>query len=202
MAKGAGETTIARSPLLYLSRGVIDTAMFGRTESDQKEKKNVQLVVEDEQALYTTFSPEDEFTDSVKSYIRSKITGRDFNGYAGLTVISRKAINENRFRLAMKNWVRDENDKFKRDRKDTIRMLIGLLLFGSALVLFNISLQQKYEVARYSLVPIMGSLSLSRATGLLIIDLPILSSKIKLLNAIEKGSMVTFEQRPERKERT
>jgi hypothetical protein len=41
----------------------------------------------------------------------------------------------------------------------------------------------------------MGSLSLSRATGILIIDLPIISSKIKTLNKMEKGSMVTFEYR-------
>ena len=79
-------------------------------------------------------------------------------------------------------------------------MLVGLLLFGSALVIFNIKLQDKYELARYSLVPIMGSLSMSRATGLLIIDLPILTSKIKVLNRIEEGSVVTFEYRPETEE--
>ena len=171
--------------------------MFGRTEPDQK---NVKLVVKDEQELYTSFSPEEEFTDSVKKYIQSKITGRGFNGFVGLTVISGKPINEDRFKLAVKNWVRDENEKFRRDRKDTIRLMIGLLLFGSALVIFNIKLQDKYELARYSLVPIMGSLSMSRATGLLIIDLPILTSKIKVLNRIEEGSVVTFEYRPETEE--
>ena len=77
----------------------IDTEMFGRTEPDQK---NVQLVVKDEQELYTSFSPEDEFTDSVKKYIQSKITGRGFNGFVGLTVISGKPINEERFKLAVK----------------------------------------------------------------------------------------------------
>ena len=73
--------------------------------------------------------------------------------------------------------------------------MIAMLIFGSILMVLSIKLQQKYEVARYSLVPIMGSLSLSRATGILIIDLPIISSKIKTLNRMEKGSMVTFEYR-------
>jgi hypothetical protein len=95
------------------------------------------------------------------------------------------------------NWVRDEEDVFKSDRYEKDCLLIGLLLFGSALVVFGIKLQEKIEVARYSLVPIMGSLSLSRATGILVIDLPLLSSKIKLLKRVESGSMITFECHPD-----
>ena len=159
--------------------------MLGRTEPDHKEPKNIRIVVEDEEALYTKLSPEDEFNDSIKSYIRAKISGRGFNRYTGLTVISRKPIDEDRFRSAVSNWVRDEEDVFKSDRYEKVCLMIGLLLFGSALVVFGIKLQDKYEVARYSLVPIMGSLSLSRATGILVIDLPLLSSKIKLLKRVE-----------------
>lgn len=171
--------------------------MLGRTDPDHKEPKNIRIVVEDEEALYTKLSPEDEFNDSIKSYIRAKISGRGFNRYTGLTVISRKPIDEDRFRSAVSNWVRDEEDVFKSDRYEKVCLLIGLLLFGSALVVFGIKLQDKYEVARYSLVPIMGSLSLSRATGILVIDLPLLSSKIKLLKRVENGSMITFECHPD-----
>ena len=167
--------------------------MFGRTEPDHNEQQYIRLVVDDEPSLYSTFSPEDEFSDSVKGYIRSKMITGGFKRYAGLTVISRKPIDEDRFRLAVVNWVRDEKAVFKSDRKETLRLMIAMLIFGSLLVVCNIKLQQKFEVARYSLVPIMGSLSLSRATGILIIDLPILSSKIKALNRMEKGSVVTFE---------
>ena len=194
-AKSAGGDDIDPVPPVFLSRGVIDTAMFGRTEPDHNEQQYIRLVVDDEPSLYSTFSPEDEFSDSVKGYIRSKITSSGFKRYAGLTVISRKPIDEDRFRLAVVNWVRDEREVFKRNRNETIRLMIGMLIFGSVLMVLSIKLQQKYEVARYSLVPIMGSLSLSRATGILIIDLPIISSKIKTLNRMEKGSMVTFEYR-------
>jgi hypothetical protein len=78
-------------------------------------------------------------------------------------------------------------------------MLIGLLLFGSVLIVFSIKLQQKYELAKYSLVPIMASLGLSRAAGILVIDLPILSAKLKLLKKVESESMVTFEYHPDAK---
>ena len=176
--------------------------MFGRTEPDHGQQKIIRIVVDDEEALYTPFSPVDEFNDSVKSYIRSKMTVGNLKQFAGLKVISRKPIDEDRFRSAVSNWVRDENEAFRRDRKDTVRLLIGLLIFGSALMVFGIKLQQQYEVVKYSLVPIMGSLSLSRATGLLIIDLPILSSKINALNRMERGSMVSFEYHTDVKEGT
>ena len=159
--------------------------MFERPESDHKEQKNIRIVVENEQDLYTPLSPEDEFNDSVKSYIRSKITGGGMKRYVGLTVISRTPIDEDRFRSAVAHWARDEKEALGSDRKEKLRLLIGL-----------------YEVARYSLVPIMGSLSLSRATGLLIIDLPILSSQIKAFNRVERGSEVTFEYRSDTKETT
>ena len=176
--------------------------MFERPESDHKEKKNISIVVENEQELYTSLSPEDEFNDSVKSYIRSKITGGGMKRYVGMTVISRTPIDEDRFRSAVANWARDEKEALGSDRKEKLRLLIGLLVFGSILVVFSIKLQQEYEVARYSLVPIMGSLSLSRATGILIIDLPILSSQIKAFNRVERGSEVTFEYRSDAKEAT
>ncbi len=41
------------------------------------EQQNIRLVVDDEQALYTSFSPEDEFDEPVKTYIRSKAAGKD-----------------------------------------------------------------------------------------------------------------------------
>ena len=99
-----------QSPCFFLSRGVCDTAMFERTESDHKEQKNISIVVENEQELYTSLSPEDEFNDSVKSYIRSKITGGGMKRYVGLTVISRTPIDEDRFRSAVSNWARDEKE--------------------------------------------------------------------------------------------
>ena len=176
--------------------------MFGRIEPAPTERKSIKLIVEDEQALFSTFSPEDEFNESVKGYIRSKITGGGLKRYTGLTVVSRKPIDEDRFRSAVSNWVRDENEAFRRDRRGIIRMAIILLIFGSVLVVFNIKLQETFEVARYSLVPIMGSLALSRATGILIIDLPTISSRIKALKRAEMGSVVTFEVLPETEEAT
>ena len=176
--------------------------MLGRTEPAHNETKNIRLVVDDEQSLYTPLSPEDEFNDAVKSYIRAKITAGGLKRYTGITVVSRKPIDEDKFRTAISNWVRDEKEGFKREGIETVRLLIGMLIFGSVLVVSNIKLQQKFEVARYSLVPIMGSLSLSRAVGILIVDMPVFLSKIQALNRIEKGSVVAFEYHPDAEEAT
>ena len=45
----------------------------GSKEMINKEPANIRMIVEDEEALYSTFSPDAEFKHPVKSYIRSKV---------------------------------------------------------------------------------------------------------------------------------
>ena len=78
------------------------------------EQQNIRLVVDDEQALYTSFSPEDEFDESVKSYIRSKAASKDQTKSISLTVISKEPMDEERFRAAVSNWIRDERELKKK----------------------------------------------------------------------------------------
>ena len=72
-------------------------------------------------------------------------------------------------------------------------MLIGLLAFGSIFLMVSLALQQRFEVLKYSLLPIMGSLALSKATGILLIDMPTIRAQRWMLNELEKKNMITFE---------
>ena len=65
----------------------------------QKEN-NIRLLVKDEQSLYSPFSPDAEFSEPVKSYIRAKTLGDDFKQQIKLTVISSAPLDEERFRTA------------------------------------------------------------------------------------------------------
>ena len=160
---------------------------------DDKKQKNIKIIVQDEKTLYTPFSPEPEFNDPVKKYIRSKIVGSENNMNLNLTVISQKPIDEEKFRAAISNWIRDEEIVFRSDEKNTLRMLIGLLVFGSIMLIMSLNLQNHFEVLKYSLLPILGSLSLSRATGILVIDIPTIRAKKWILHGMEKNNMITFE---------
>ena len=123
------------------------------------EQMNIRLVVDDEQELYTSFSPEDELDGSVKAYLRSKITANKYNSNLRLTVIPRKPMDEEKFRRAVSYWIKDEKESFSIEEKSTVRMLIGLLIFGSIMILACLSLQKTIDVLQYSLMPILGSLS-------------------------------------------
>jgi hypothetical protein len=81
---------------------------------DNAEQKNIRLVVDDEPKLYTPLSPEDEFNEPVKAYIRSKIAGKDDCQSISLTVMSRDLLNEEKFRSAVSNWIRDEKAVFRK----------------------------------------------------------------------------------------
>ncbi|MBQ3372182.1 MAG: hypothetical protein IJG40_03485 [Oscillospiraceae bacterium] len=110
-----------------------------------------------------------------------------------MTVISREPIDEEKFWSAMSNWGREEQSLLRMEYKDTIRMLIGTLVFGSVLFLLNLSLQERFEVLQYSLIPIIAALALGRAAGILAIELPTYGVKKRLINEMSKNSLITFE---------
>lgn len=157
------------------------------------EQMDIRLVVSDEQTLYNPFNPEVEFGRDVKSYIQSKAATGDPGQSISLTVISREALDEDRFRAAVANWITEERALFRRKEKETKRMLAGLLVIGSILFVLSLALQKQFEVLKYSLLPILGSLALSKAAGILIIDMPTVRSQRWMLDEMERNNVITFE---------
>ena len=102
---------------------------------DQTGPKSISLVVNNEESLYTPFSPEAEFTELVKAYIRSKLADEKYLQGISMTVFAQEPIDEERFRTASANWIRSEKTVFKTQERNTIRMLIGTLVFGSIMIL-------------------------------------------------------------------
>lgn len=153
----------------------------------------IKLVVNDEQSLYNSFNPEDEFDGSVKSYITSKIV--DTNSIKGITlnVISQEPIDEDRFRSAVSSWVKDEKAAFKLKEKTILITLLAALIFGSLMLLLCIFLEKTIDVIQYSLMPIMGSLALGKSAGILVEDLPIIKAQNVIFKEMERSNVITFE---------
>ena len=127
------------------------------------EQMNIILVVEDEKSLYTNFSPEAEFDHDVKEYIKSKIAGEEDNKSVQLTV------------------------------ENTTRLFLGLLVFGSIMILLSSVLVSRFTVLQNTLIPIMGSVSLTRAVRTLIIDVPKVRAQKWIFKEMEKNNVVSFE---------
>ena len=156
------------------------------------EKKNVELVVNDERLLYTPFSPDDEFNESVKRYIKGKLAGGTHNRSIRLTVISQERLDEERFRRAVSNWINEEKTMLAYKNSDSVRTLAGLLAVGSVLIMLCLALQKHISVLTYSLLPVMGSLSLSRAGALLLIELPTNRAIKWMFNEVELNNDIVF----------
>ena len=160
---------------------------------EQTEQTNITLIVNDEETLYSSFSPEPEFSDRVQMYIRSKAAVEELKQSINLHAISQEPLDEDRFRAAVSSFIRQERALFRKIEKDTIRMFIGLLVVGSIFLVVSLALQQRFEVLKYSLLPIMGSLALSKATGILLIDMPTIKAQRWMLNKLGKKNLITFE---------
>ena len=98
-----------------------------------------------------------------------------------------------KFREAAANWVSGEKAKFRAKEKNTYFTLIGLLIFGSIMLVLCLSLQKNIYELQYSLMPIMGSLALSKATGILVIDIPVIHAQKWILNEMNKYNVIKFE---------
>ena len=159
----------------------------------QKKQNTIRLVVDDEQTLYARFSPEDEFSEPVKEYIRSKIADKDDRKSISLTVVSKKPLDEERFRSAASKWTSDEKSIFRKDEIKSLLYLAVLLVFGSILIVLSIVYDEQIVELKYSLMPIMGSLALSKAANILILQMPAIVGRRWILNEFEKESVITFE---------
>lgn len=162
-------------------------------EMHHVEQMNIILVVEDEKSLYTNFSPEAEFDHDVKEYIKSKIAGEEDNKSVQLTVVSQDPLDEEKFRSAVSNWISDEKKVLRQSEKNTTRLFFGLLVFGSIMILLSSVLVSRFTVLQNTLIPIMGSVSLTRAVRTLIIDVPKVRAQKWIFKEMEKNNVVSFE---------
>ena len=71
--------------------------------------------------------------------------------------------------------------------------IAGLLILGSILIVLSLALEKHVEVLKYSLLPVMGSLALSRAAGILVLKMPTNTKSEKLIREMEENSVITFE---------
>ena len=79
-------------------------------------------------------------------------------------------------------------------------MLIGLLVFGSVMIVVSLALVNRFDLLKYSLLPILGSLALSRAVRIMIIEMPVIRAQRWMINEMEKNNMISFkyDTEPER----
>ena len=80
-----------------------------------KENKpvNIKIKVDDEETLYTPFTPDPDLNYHIKAYIKTKSAGIDYKSTIALTVISKSHIDEDKFMTAIANWISDEKAIFR-----------------------------------------------------------------------------------------
>ena len=150
-----------------------------------KGSTDIRLLVNNEQDLYTPLSPESEFRQEVKDYIRKKAACADYNNNFRLRVICSSPVDEQKFRAAVASWAREEKISFSQESKATNRLLVGMLVIASVFIILSLF--------SYTIVPVLGSVALGRAAGIFLSDLPINTAKQRLIDEWEKKSIIVFE---------
>lgn len=161
--------------------------------STQKDVKNINLLVKDEQDLYTPFSPEDEFNENVKQYIRSQAVGLDFHQQLQLTVISSSPLDEDKFRSAVANWIDQEKALFTLEEKNSTRLETAMFVVGALIIILVSLLKQYFEPLTYAIILIIGTAALGKGVTNWYEHVPGIKAKKWLINEFEKANMIVFE---------
>lgn len=163
-------------------------------ESKNTNIRNINILVKDEEELYNSLSPDNEFNMNLKLYLRSKCTNMKLSDSISLTVLHSDPIDEGRFREAVTHWIEEEKAVFKQESSISNHLLVGMLVIASVFIILSLSLQKRFDVLSYTIIPVLGSVALGRAAGIFIVDMPINNAKKQLLSKLEQKNIIVFKQ--------
>lgn len=158
-----------------------------------EEKKNIRLIVEDEQSLYTSFSPDSEFNENVKQYIRSKASIVDYRQPIELTVISSSPLDEERFKSAIANWINDETTLFIRQEKQSLQLPRVMFIVGASIIILITLLKQFIEPLTFAVIVIIGTAVLGRGVTNWYEHTLGIKAKRWLLSELKKTNTIVFQ---------
>ena len=74
-----------------------------------------------------------------------------------LTVLHSDPIDEERFREAVTHWIEEEKAVFKQESSISNHLLVGMLVIASVFIILSLSLQKRFDVLSYTIIPVLGS---------------------------------------------
>ena len=101
--------------------------------------KEIVLIVKDEESIYVPYDQEIEFNPKVKAYIISKIRDEDVEKDFRLKVISSTELDEERFKVAVLNWISDDKGKYQDKLKQNnhvqkVLIIVGFVFIGLSML--------------------------------------------------------------------
>ena len=78
---------------------------------------DIRIKIADEADLYNPFSPEDELSDDVKTYIISQVESMSLPDRITFTLLSQEKLDMERLSRATKRWNKDIEGIIKREKR-------------------------------------------------------------------------------------
>ena len=158
----------------------------------QKEN-NIRLLVKDEQSLYSPFSPDAEFSEPVKSYIRSKTFGDDYKQQIKLTVISSSPLDEEKFRSSASKWVEEEKAVFEQNYRRFIHLPRAMFIIGVLIIILVSLLKPYFEPLTHAIILIIGTAVAGKGVVNWYEQVPAIRARKWMTEEINNTSTIVFE---------
>ena len=155
----------------------------------------IKLRVQSEEWLYQTLDPEEAcFTDEIRSYIYGKMVRQIKQKDHEIIVQSPEQLNEEKFLSAVRQWIRDDKESMRTERKKDMVMQTYFGLLGIGFLLLEIILEGKASIVWQTVISAVSGFSLWEVVNIWIFQFPVLRLRKKVLEKITKKTKIRFER--------
>jgi len=110
-----------------------------------------------------------------------------------LTVISSSPLDEERFRSAIANWIKDEKTLFIRKEKQSVQLPSAMFIIGASIIILITLLRQFIELLTYAVILIIGTAVLGRGVTNWYEHTLGIKAKKWLLSELNKTNVIVFQ---------
>ena len=111
-----------------------------------------------------------------------------------IIVQSPEQLNEEKFLSAVRQWIRDDKESMRTERKKDMVMQTYFGLLGIGFLLLEIILEGKASIVWQTVISAVSGFSLWEVVNIWIFQFPVLRLRKKVLEKITKKTKIRFER--------
>lgn len=153
--------------------------------------QTIRMKIDEERDLYNPLDPDGlMLSDDVKAYILEHLEERKLGQDVELIVSSEEALDEEKLRTALNEWVDDEYEDCRREVRRNHLQQYWMLGIGVVFIALSVAIEAAVGAVWYNIVSTIGAFSMWEAAGIWIIQNPGLRLRQrKILSLKEKLSL-------------
>ena len=151
---------------------------------------DIRIKIAEEQDLYNPFSPDDELSDDVKSYIATQVEKITTPDTVHFTIVAPEKPDLERLDRARIRWNEELQESVKREKKMNLIKQLWFVGIGAFFIIADLMLQDYLNTILEVALSTFGAFCLEEVAYIWIVDNPLLQMKKRVLSFLVKTEKI------------